>query len=506
MLAVDPKIGGGGEILLITGTGFGEERGGSYVSIGGVPPVNAAYLDWNDSYISLMLPEAASGLLYVHRHGLKSNPAVFADQKSIPEIQRESSSSTPKIEQVKPAAGTIGSLITIQGSGFGAARESGGVFFALPADPAGTNAALLGASELDYELWSDREIRVRVPDGVASGDLAVRTKDGSSAPLGFRVVDQPGLKTFGARRRYTIRYTVDVQVVEAALPNSLYLWVPEPVSSAAQRNIERLERSTPPLAEAYRGTSVFQLNDLPNGSNTGIALSYSLDVYTVETSVRPLSAGRSPASSNMASLYTMPSAFVPSDDERIKTLARTIVGREQNPYEIARRLYEWLINEGGIDRQSSPASAVQALETHSADAWAASFLFCALARASGLSAIPVVGVLVDQQDQAFPHCWAEFWLEDFGWVPLDPLLGAGHMPDAFTPPDDPAAYYFGNLDNQRIAFSRGMALFSQMDPQGRSATRDRAYALQSLWEEAVGGLETYQTMWSNIIINRTQAQ
>lgn len=501
ILSIDPKIGTGDEILLITGTGFGEERDGAYITIGGSPPVSSAYLDWNDSYISVSFPEAGSGILYVHRNGKRSNPAVFVNRNSIPEVKQGSNGVAPLIEQVKPVSGPIGSLITIQGSGFGVTREGSGVFFALSAGTLESDDAMLGASELDYELWNDREIRVRVPDGVTSGNLEVRTKGGASTPVAFTVTGQPGVKTFGEQQRYTITYTVDVRVMNAVSPNTLYLWVPEPVSSASQRNIERLERSMLPLAEQYQGTSIFQLNDLTTDVYTGIKLSYSVDVYTVETSVSTQLVRRALGSSNMASLYTMPSTLIPSDDERIKALASAIIGREQNPYEIARRLYEWLINEGGIDRLSRPATALEALETQSADSWAASLLFCALARASGVSAVPIAGVLVNQLNQVFPHYWVEFWLEDFGWVPLDPTLGAGDIPPDFDAHDNPSTYYFGNLDNQRITFSRGLAVFSQMDPQGRITTRDRAYALQSLWEEAVGGLEDYTALWSDIIIS-----
>ncbi|MDR0636730.1 MAG: IPT/TIG domain-containing protein [Treponema sp.] len=501
ILSIDPKIGTGDEILLITGTGFGEERDGAYITIGGSPPVSSAYLDWNDSYISVSFPEAGSGILYVHRNGKRSNPAVFVNRNSIPEVKQGSNGVAPLIEQVKPVSGPIGSLITIQGSGFGVTREGSGVFFALSAGTLESDDAMLGASELDYELWNDREIRVRVPDGVTSGNLEVRTKGGASTPVAFTVTGQPGVKTFGEQQRYTITYTVDVRVMNAVSPNTLYLWVPEPVSSASQRNIERLERSMLPLAEQYQGTSIFQLNDLTTDVYTGIKLSYSVDVYTVETSVSTQLVRRALGSSNMASLYTMPSTLIPSDDERIKALASAIIGREQNPYEIARRLYEWLINEGGIDRLSRPATALEALETQNADSWAASLLFCALARASGVSAVPIAGVLVNQLNQVFPHYWVEFWLEDFGWVPLDPTLGAGDIPPDFDAHDNPSTYYFGNLDNQRITFSRGLAVFSQMDPQGRITTRDRAYALQSLWEEAVGGLEDYTALWSDIIIS-----
>jgi hypothetical protein len=66
--------------------------------------------------------------------------------------------------------------------------------------------------------------------------------------------------------------------------------------------------------------------------------------------------------------------------------------------------------------------------------------------------------------------------------------------------EDHAAYYFGSLDNQRITFSRGQAALSQMDPRGRVAVRARDYALQNLWEEAVGGLESYSSLWSDVTI------
>jgi hypothetical protein len=86
-------------------------------------------------------------------------------------------------------------------------------------------------------------------------------------------------------------------------------------------------------------------------------------------------------------------------------------------------------------------------------------------------------------------------------VPLDPALGAGAIPSDFDAHNAPSTYYFGNLDNQRIAFSRGFTTLSQMDLGGRIKTRNGAYALQSLWEEAVGGLESYTSHWSDIIIS-----
>ncbi|MDR3304208.1 MAG: IPT/TIG domain-containing protein [Treponema sp.] len=498
ILAIDPTVGLSGETLTISGERFGNERG--YITIAAAPlPINSSYLEWSDTLIRVIIPDGETGLLYVYQHGKQSNPAVFANHDSIPVLTQQSGSTTPVIDAVKPVAASIGALITIQGSGFGAAREGGGVFFTW----AGEAQALFPASEPDYELWNDREIQVRVPDGAAGGHIEVHTSGGTSQQRAFAVTGKPGTKTYTEQKRYTITYTVDIQADSAENPNTLYLWVPEPVASASQWNVERLERSMKPFAEQYQGTTIFQLNDLVPGENTGLLFSYIVDVYAIATSVKQ-AAESVAVSSGLGSQnpgYTMPTALIPSDDAAVAARAAAIIGRERNTYEQARLIYEWLITECSVQSAWLGNSALDALERKRADPFSASLLFCALARAAGIVAIPVAGVLIDRTNTAIPHYWAEFWLDNFGWVPLDAALGAGAAPPTFNAPPSPATYYFGNLDNQRLTFSRGLTMLSQMDIRGRTKTRDGAYALQNVWEEAVGGLESYTSRWSAIIIS-----
>jgi len=63
-----------------------------------------------------------------------------------------------------------------------------------------------------------------------------------------------------------------------------------------------------------------------------------------------------------------------------------------------------------------------------------------------------------------------------------------------------ANYYFGNLDNQRIAFSRGELVLLQIENRGRMVSHKQSYSLQNVWEEAVGGLESYSSLWGDITI------
>jgi transglutaminase-like putative cysteine protease len=278
------------------------------------------------------------------------------------------------------------------------------------------------------------------------------------------------------------------------------------VNSAAQRNAELLSRKTDPFVDNYRGVSLYKLKDLKANTGSGLAVSYRVEVYTVETDVRPQQIRISSRPSPMEAAYTIPTPLIPSDDPRIKKQADAIAGREENPYLKARLIYQWLLREGNIGVKPLSGGAIEALERKEADPYMAALLFCALARASGVAALPVAGVLVDRSPAAHRHFWAVFWIEGFGWIPLDPALGAGAAPASFNLRSDREKYYFGSLDNQRITFSRGQTQLSQMESRGRLAVRNRDYALQTLWEEAVGGIESYSSLWSDVTINGVYVQ
>jgi transglutaminase-like putative cysteine protease len=510
ILSIEPRIGLSGEILTIEGSGFGTEQHESYITIAGIPPTGSSYLSWQDDRVTVKIPALGGfGLVYVHRDGKKSNPLLFSNRAAMPDlVQNQVLGLAPQISSIKPESGSIGALISIQGSGFGASREKRGVFFTWNAEPSPTAPEVTQEPEVvevfemefGYELWSDREIRLRVPDGAVSGNILVRTPWGSSKPVFFTVTDRPGTKTFKEKHSYTLAYTVDIQVQEAAAPNTLYLWIPHPVSSASQRNVTLLSRNREPFAEHYQGTTLFQLTDLAANTRVRLSLSYLVDVYTLETTLKT-QAIRQTGDSPIPTVYTLPSGLIPSDNPEVVAAANAIIGKERNPYEKARKLYEWLIHEGGIQGTPLHTTGIpDALVQKQGDAYSGALLFCALARAVAIPAIPVAGVLINRARTSSPHYWAEFWIAGFGWIPVDPCLGAGMAPEDFPLHEEPAAYYFGNLDNQRITFSRGQEVLSQMDPRGRITVRNRDYALQNLWEEAIGGIESYSSLWSDITI------
>jgi len=517
--SIEPKIGRPGETVTIRGHNFGKERDDSYVTIGGVSPTNFSYLDWSANQITLKTPELGeTGLVYVYVKGKKSNGALFSNQASLPRpAQGVEIGFGPVITSISPQSGAIGSLITITGNNFGSSRERSAVFFnweavQSPAPPPEARSAEfieVSDAEFGYELWSEREIRARVPDGAASGNVDIRTLRGESRPFFFDVGGGPGTKTFSDKRSYTLSYSVNIKVKEAGRSNSLYLWIPRPALSAAQRNIELLSRSAEPFVENYRGVNLHKLDNLAPDSDVYITMSYKVDVYAIETNVREQSV-RQEADSAVRAAYTHADSLVPSDDSRIKTMARNICGQEQNPYLKARRIYEWLVNEcldpAAVGNANLPRSPLEALSAKQADAYTAALLFCALGRASGIPCIPLSGVLVNRNRQTHTHYWAEFWIDGIGWIPVDPGMGAAAVPAAFQGRQDSARYYFGNTDSQRVTFSRGHVNLSPMDPRGRASVRTRSYSLQNLWEEAVGAIESYSSLWGDVTVTGIYAQ
>lgn len=506
-----PRIGNMGEVITIQGSNFGNGIEDSYVTIAGLKPTASSYIEWQDERIRVRVPEFGdSGLVYVHVDKQKSNAALFTNRESMPQpISGSSQGENPRILSIEPPEAKIGSLITITGRNFGASRDDSIVYFAwdsevapsAPAEIRSPSLIAVSEAEFGYELWSDREIHVRVPDGAVSGNLEVHTDKGRSIPVYFDVSSTSGTKTYKDKKSYAVSYGLDVQVLKSTVPNSLYLWVPLPQQSAAQGNIQQLSRNKEPFIENHLGTSLYQLKDLIENQNETIRLSYLIEVYAVETSVR-YQALKEAAASPIKAAYTVPTQRIPADDDRIKEKAASITGRERNPYLRARHLYRWILSDIAIKPELKEANVFDALDTGEVDPYAAVMLFCSLARALDIPAIPISGFLIDKNRNAVRHYWAEFWLDGLGWIPVDPVLGSGILPetvkDTFKLPQDAAQYYFGNTDNQRVAFSRGQIQLSQMDPRGRILFRERNYSLQNLWEEATGGLESYSSLWSDL--------
>jgi len=509
--SITPRIGYPKDVMVITGRFFGKSRGGGEVVVGGSPLVSGDYLEWKDNQISLRIPEdASSGLVRVITKKGKSRGILFTNREQVPVVVTGPvKAGEPYIRGIDPLSGSVGSLLSLSGMNFGQDRGGSRVMFTRVAsesdkDSEGEGGSLLPALEFDqdYEAWSDREIQVRIPDGASSGHLLVVTEKGRSNALYVEGGGAAGAKLFPQKRTYALQYAIEVRGVSAETPNCLYLWVPKPQETPEQRGIQLITQEPEPMYEDVRGVKLVRLLDVAPGRSYRVDQSYMVERYSVETKVN---VGRVPlnydTSTKLYKRYTVDEPLVPAAAEAVRKQARSAVGAERNPYRKARALYEYLVNrleplEGaGGERAGDPLGA---LESRRGGAYGYAVLFCALARAEGVPARPVAGYLLERGGGTARHYWAEFYLETVGWIPVDPFLAEGRVRTSLPAGVSARSYYFGNLDFDRITFSKGLIELNAMDPQGRAVRRAEIPSLQAVHEEASGGLSSYSAYWSDL--------
>jgi transglutaminase-like putative cysteine protease len=129
---------------------------------------------------------------------------------------------------------------------------------------------------------------------------------------------------------------------------------------------------------------------------------------------------RMPSRDTALARWLAPEPLIQSRDPRIAAQARTIVGREMSAPRATKLLADWVHHHIRPDTATGAPSAVRALEHRRGDCNEAAVLFVALARASGIPARTMAGLLY-ANGRFYYHAWAEVRLRD--WVSVDPLLG-----------------------------------------------------------------------------------
>jgi len=507
--SITPKIGFPQDVMVITGKYFGDERNGGKVVIGGYAPVSSGYLDWSDSRISLRIPEeVSSGMVRVITKNGKSKGLLFTNKQQVPVVlSGPGKPGQPYISTLEPETGSVGTLLTISGMDFGLQRGSSEVLFTwISGDQTreyseADDSSLIPAMDydLDYEQWSDREIQVSIPDGASSGHVLVITDKGRSDAVFVEIESAAGTKLFPEKRTYAVQYSMEVGSVSADGENSLNLWIPQLVQVPEQREIQLVSQEPDPLFDNVNGVKLFNFENLSADKTYTIFQSFMFDRYSVETKVNIAKVSRNyDTTRRLYKRYTAADLVVPATNERIVKIGSSVVGRERNPYRKAREIYRYILARLQVDAEYQEYDILKAIDERKGNSYVYAVLFCALARSQGIPARPVAGYLVDRDLQAARHYWAEFYIETVGWIPVDPILGEGKIRVNIPLEVDPYTYFFGNLDFNHLALSKGLIDLNQMNPQGRAVMRTDIPSLQVIHEEATGALASYNAYWSDL--------
>ncbi len=254
---------------------------------------------------------------------------------------------------------------------------------------------------------------------------------------------------------------------------SLRMWVPLPRSDAYQ-SIHGLTVSSPVAynrgRDAEYGNEYLYL-EVPASARSGgpIELKVRFRVDRREHLV-PLDSPPARASGGETreavplSRYLSPDHLVPTDGI-IAQLSRQQTQGLKTPLEKARAIYNYVVTTVRYDKSGEGwghGDAIWACTAKRGNCTDFHSLFIAMMRVAGIPARFEIGFPLppDQREGNIPgyHCWAEFYLEPYGWIPVD-------ASEAWKHPEK-RDYFFGGHDADRVLFTMGRDIRLQPAQQG----------------------------------------
>ena len=120
--------------------------------------------------------------------------------------------------------------------------------------------------------------------------------------------------------------------------------------------------------------------------------------------------------------WLAPSTFVQSDSPAIVEKSRAIVGDETDSLKAVEKLVEWVSDSMRPSYSARLTNALEVLESLEGDCTEHSILLVALARAAGIPAREVAGLIYSDQPQPgfYFHQWAKVWVGE--WMDVDPTF------------------------------------------------------------------------------------
>ncbi|MBI4717871.1 MAG: transglutaminase domain-containing protein [Planctomycetes bacterium] len=285
--------------------------------------------------------------------------------------------------------------------------------------------------------------------------LLLLTGSVSAAPGDAPRSPAPGLIEYVNPARYEITQSINATNTDVSALELLELNLPIPQNWPEQHVSD----------VAVTGDATFRLRDLEGmgtivrslyrqagqgpkpGESRTLTVTYRLECREIRTDSAALATRRYPSYDQRSPDYrrfTRGEKLIEADAPPIAALAQELRRQAPGPYAYARAAFDHVVDHTEYVSPSPAQGALECLQKGKADCGSYAALFVALCRAGGVPARPVAGCWALGDNQW--HCWAEFLLPGVGWVPADPTAaqrGAGER-----------AYYFGNLDNNRVALAK----------------------------------------------------
>jgi len=251
-------------------------------------------------------------------------------------------------------------------------------------------------------------------------------------------------------------------------------------------------------------------NDIENKNDIKLTISFEAELYETITNIDVKNIGSYDKNSDLYKKYTKSERIIEITPE-IAAKAQEIVGDEKNPYLQAKLINQWIIDNYSYEYPVPKRGTVVSFDKKKGDCGEYSFIFCAMMRSLGVPARTVMGALAVPEVKEFsPHGWAEFYLPEYGWIPVDASQTDVLFEDGYKEKFErfgfpmKAEFYFGNRANKRIVFTKNMNIeLIPPYPEGKSpdglVEDNKVITLQPLYYY-FKGIKGYDDMKGELIV------
>ena len=272
-------------------------------------------------------------------------------------------------------------------------------------------------------------------------------------------------ETSAPTRKFRFTYVASIPVLPADAKSS-HIWIPLPQSDEYQ-TIRDLKIEAPFPYTRHRdpeyGNEFFYSQVPASHMSQPVDVRVSFEATRHEHRVA-LDLLSKTAPSRLASSdlqrFLQPDRLVPLQGTIAQLSAQQTQGLE-DPLAKARAIYNYVLATMRYDKSGTGwgnGDAIWACTAKRGNCTDFHSLFIGMMRAAGIPARFEIGfpLPTDQHDGTVPgyHCWAEFYVEPYGWIPVD-------ASEAWKHPDK-KDYFFGAHDDNRVQFTLGRDI--RLDP------------------------------------------
>ncbi len=259
-----------------------------------------------------------------------------------------------------------------------------------------------------------------------------------------------------ASRSFTLEYVAHVPALPAH-SRTLRLWIPLPYQDANQ-SISQLKIESPVKYQLEREAvfgdryAYLAVSSSQARQPFDVHISFHATRYEFRVALTPRANAPSAPRVELAR-YLRPDKLVPIDGQ-IGDLSREQTQGASEPLARARKIYDYVIANMHYDHDGNGwgrGDAIYACTAKHGNCTDFHSLFIGMARAARIPARFQIGMQLPPGSHSGAissyHCWAEFYDQGIGWIPIDASEAWKHR--------DKVDYYFGALDPNRVMFSRG---------------------------------------------------